>query len=320
MNLPANSQFPSVAPLHEYLDAIGFPWQSSRAWLQARFGIRSHAAYSWEVIELESLRPFVSGLLWPLSAAVLPEFSTKMPAVEFSGVSFFYEDARDNLHLTRSQLVPILGEGWSTETSNSLGHEWRFGPASVELHVWPPDMQRFSMTNPAHSREPRLKVACSIGVKTGYRPGCSMEDRALINSFVPLARVPGDASSMNDAQQRPARQSELEFIRSYDADLRGKYGWIGRSADHSALIFFGPELYLVSMADVTQFEVERVHPAKGPGGSWLRVRCRCNDDLGSTKAITICNATGADDLSELAAGIARSAEKPFVLLPYGADY
>ncbi|MEM5421271.1 hypothetical protein [Paraburkholderia ferrariae] len=320
MNLQVDSSSTPITPLQEYLNAIGLPWQSSRASLQERFGIRLHPAYNWEIIEIDTPRPFVRGLLWPLSTAILPQFSPRMPAIEYSGASYFTEDARDNLHLTRAQLMPLLGEGKPTQTSNSLGHEWRFGPASVELHVWPPEMQRFFGANPSHSREPRLKVACSIGVKTGYRPVCSTKEKELIESFVPVARIPSDPSATNHVQHRPALQSELEFIRLLDSKEKSKYGRIGLSADHSALIFFGPELYCVPMTDIVQFEVERVQPAKGPGGSWLRLRCRCNEEVESTKTLTICCATGPDDLSALCADIARATGKPFVLLPYGADY
>lgn len=75
--------------LHDYLAAIDFPWYWSRASLEKRFGIRQHAAYNRGVVEIPTPRPFVRGLLWPLSTTVLPEYSTVMPATEFSGSSYF---------------------------------------------------------------------------------------------------------------------------------------------------------------------------------------------------------------------------------------
>lgn len=317
--MQADYAFPIQTELHNYLTAIGLPWNCSRGSLEEKFGIQQHAAYSWEVIEILTPLPFVRGLLWPLSAQVFPEFSAAMPATEFSSNAYFGNDARNNLQRTVEQLVPVLGEGKTTRTSNTLGHEWSFGPASVELYVWPPEMQRFPATNPAHLREPRLNVACHIGVKTGYRPSCSTKDKAAIESFVPVARIPGDLSAMRRVQCRPAPQSELEFIRLLDEDVSTKCGWIGRSDDHSALVSFGPELYVVPMEDVIQFEVARVRPAKGPGGSWLQVRCRSKTSQNAVKNLTICEAKGSDDLSELAATIASAIGKPFALLPYASD-
>jgi len=318
--MQADYAFPIKTALHDYLTAIGLPWNCSRGSLEEKFGIRQHAAYGWEVIEILTPLPFVRGLLWPLSAQVLPQFSAAMPATEFSGNAYFGDDARDNLQRTVEQLVPVLGEGKTTRTSNTLGHEWRFGPASVELYVWPPEMQQFPATNPAHLKEPRLKVACHAGVKTGYRRPCSAKDKLAIESFVPVALIPGDLSAMRSAQRRPAPQSELEFIRLLDGDVGTRYGWIGRSDDCSALVSFGSELYIVPMEDVIQFEVVRVQPAKGPGGSWLQMRCRSKTSRNELKNLTVCEAEGLDDLSELAATIASAIGKPFTLLPYASDY
>jgi hypothetical protein len=320
MNMQTGHHSPTHSPLHDYLTSIDLPWHWSRASLEKRFGIRRHAAYNWDVVEILTPRPFVHGLLWPLSIAVLPELSTTMPATEFSGSSYFGADARENLLLTADQLTSVLGEGTATETSNTLGHGWKFGPASIELNVWPPDMQRFSMTNPAHSKEPRLKVACSMSINTGYRSPCTVEEKALIESFVPVARMPGALSAMRHNQRRPAPQRELEFIRLVDADMDAKYGWIGRSADHSVLISFSSELYIVPMEDVVRLEVVRVRPAKGPGGSWLQVQCRSKALLEGAKNLTMCTAEGPDDLSELAADIAGALGKPFTLRPYEYNY
>jgi hypothetical protein len=168
-------------------------------------------------------------------------------------------------------------------------------------------------------REPRLKVACHIGIKTGYRSPCGAKDKVAIESFVPVAVIPGDLSAMRRVQCRSAPQSELEFIRLLDGDGGTKYGWIGRSEDRSVLVSFGSELYVVPMEDVIQFEVVRVRPAKGPGGSWLQVQCRSKTSQNALKNLTICEAEGPDDLSELAATIASALEKPFALLPYASD-
>ncbi|SKC93571.1 hypothetical protein SAMN05446935_9749 [Burkholderia sp. YR290] len=317
--MQANHAFPIQTALHGYLTAIGLPWSCSRGSLKEKFGTRQHAAYSWEVIEIPTPLQFVRGLLWPLSAQVFPQFSAAMPATEFSGNAYFGDYARDNLQRTVEQLVPVLGEGKTTRTSNTLGHEWSFGPASVELYVWPPEMQQFPATNPAHLREPRLRVACHIDLKTGYRRTCSAKDKVAIERFVPVAPIPGDLSAMRRAQCRPAPQSELEFIRLLDGDVDTKYGWIGRSDDYSALVSFGSELYVVQMDDVIRFEVVRVHPAKGPGGSWLQVQCRSTTSQNGPKNLTICEAEGPDDLSALAATIASAIGKPFALLPYASD-
>lgn len=306
-------------PLLEYLTAIGLPWQSSRASLADQYGIRPHAAYTWDVIEIETPRPIVNGLLWPLSVQVFSQFSPHMPATEFSGVTYLDKDARKNMQLTVGQLIPVLGKGERTGSSNTIGHKWAFGPASIELIVWPPDMQRGPIINPAHAREPRLKTGCHVYIKTGFRPRATAQEKALLDSFIPVAQVFKAQPTPRPTRDLPVPQHELEFIRLPEENCGPQCGWLGYSADRSALIFFGHELYLIPMEDVLQFQVARILPAKGGGGSWLEVTCRCNYTSQKTKTVTLCSGDRADELNDLAATVANAMGKPLVLMPYEYD-
>lgn len=68
-----------------YLSEIGLQWLLPRAYLVKRYGIRPHAVYDWDVIEIETPRPFVTRLLWPLSAQVSPQFSPKRAGYRMFG-------------------------------------------------------------------------------------------------------------------------------------------------------------------------------------------------------------------------------------------
>lgn len=63
LKLPAamSHQQSSQHALHSALNAAGIPWQLPRALLEQRFGIRRHAAYNWDVIEVETSRPLLRG-------------------------------------------------------------------------------------------------------------------------------------------------------------------------------------------------------------------------------------------------------------------
>jgi hypothetical protein len=102
-------------PLHANLNRERFPWQLTRSALAAKFGIRKHAAYDWDVIEIASDRPLVDNLLWPLSAQAFPQFSPNLPAAQFSGVSYVSDDACENLRAVVSQLQPIEAAGNGAE-------------------------------------------------------------------------------------------------------------------------------------------------------------------------------------------------------------
>lgn len=302
-----------------YLSEIGLPWLLPRAYLIKRYGVRPHAVYDWDVIEIETPHPFVKHLLWPLSAKVSPQFSPNEPATEFSGVSYVSDNAAENLRRNVDQLQPFLGEGTALTTSNSLGHRWAYGAASVELHAWPPEMQRGPTLIPSYEEEPRLKVGCWIGIVTGFRSWVSETEIAQLRAFEPVARIREEWLGAAPPFPRSGLQYELEFTRMTDPAFDHCSGWIGCSADRAAFIFYSRDLYFIPMEAVIQLQVERVLPAKGPGGSSLRVQCHSDYAGQQTKTLTICSANGADDLDELAATVSRAIAKPLVLLPHVYD-
>jgi len=139
---------PNANPIRSLLEAAGVPWQSSRAALTERYGIRPHPAYGWDVVQITTSHPIVKGLLWPLSILVSPNFSPHVPANYFSGTVYLGDDARQNLHASVEQLGPVLGASRVTDSSNTVARSWSFGPASLTLTVWPPDLQRGPSARP----------------------------------------------------------------------------------------------------------------------------------------------------------------------------
>ncbi|MHC6050773.1 hypothetical protein ACYT84_03215 [Ralstonia solanacearum] len=305
--------------IQAYFSEIGLHWLLPRAYLVKRYGVRPHAIYDWDVIEFETVYPFVKRLLWPLSAQVSAQFSPNEPATELSGVSYVTDNATENLRRNVDQLQPFLGEGTALTTSNSVGHRWVYGAASVELHAWPLEMQRGPTLNPSYEKEPRLKAGCWIGIVTGFRPWVSETEIAQLMAFEPVARIREEWLGAAPPFPRSGLQYELEFTRMTDPAFEHCSGWIGCSADRAAFIFYNRDLYFIPMEAVVQLQVERVLPAKGPGGSSLRVQCRCDYASPQTKTLTICSAHGADDLDELAATVSRAIAKPLVLLPHVYD-
>jgi len=119
--------------------------------------------------------------------------------------------------------------------------------------------------------------------------------------------------------QRTVPQSELEYVRSFEHTFNLCRGWIGASGDKSVLIFFNEWLYFVPSSDIVEFRVWRTLPAKGPGCARLCVECRGDLRRQQTKSLTLAEAAGADDLSDLASAVAVAFDKPLVLTPYDHD-
>src|SRR5262249_50674479 len=86
----------------------------------------------------------------------------------------------------------------------------------------------------------------------------------------------GGQITASTAYESPAHQNEVEFVREPIAELAHIFGSVGHSPDREALIFWHAQLYLVPMADIVGFPVDRVQPARGAGGSKLYVECGTN--------------------------------------------
>ncbi len=294
------------------MSAAGLPWLEPRERLEQRFGIRSHPAYRWDVIEIPTAAAFLDHLLWPLSVQVQPQFAPYLPATYFSGVTSFGENSRDNLRLTKRQLEPGFGTSRTIESGNTIGCEWSDGVASVRLRVWPLDRQEDTPLDiPAHGREPRLATACHIDIDTGFRLSATPEDMAWVASFVPIGKIAHGSHRSSEY--------DLEYVRASVANSDRLAGWVGRSADSRALIFHHADLYILPLSDVTGITVDRMLPAKGGGGSTLRVDCRSECKAAAVKSLVVSTAPAADDLNDLAAALAAAIGKPLVIGDYVHD-
>ena len=300
-------------PLLAYLDVVGLPWRLSRVELAKRHGVRRHPAFRTDVVEMRTKLPFVEGLLWPLAFGHDKDSPVNLPPASFFGHARIGDDARANVQAVLRQLQPVLGPGEPAGSANTVGHRWAFGRSSLELTAWPGDLAIGHGGNPALDREPRLRTACTIGLTTGWRPATSAADRAQLDSFEPVVRVFSPESRW-PAPRSGAAERLLEYWRESTLPDARRLGWVGRSADHACLVFFGPDLMLVPMAEVLRVEVTRVQPARGPGGSTLSLAL-----AGGWRSLPLCDGDGPDDLSDLGAALAAGLSRPLVLQPYAVD-
>ncbi len=305
-----------VNPIHRMLDANGVPWQSPRGELEERFGVHPDPAYRWDIIEIETQRPFVKGLIRPLSVQAFEQFSPYVPATDFNGMVSIGSDARENLRHATEQIVPMLGDPAASNSSNTIGWEWSFGAARLSVTVWPPDLQDFPMTNPSHERDPRLITGCHLWIETGWRAALTAEEVDWIASLAPIADIgvrPGFQPN------EPPAQNQLEFVREPSVGIDHLVGHLGLSADGNALAFCHKQLFLVRMSDVVGFHVERLKPARGPGGSNLYVECLTHYEQIPTKRLLVHSSDAVEGLNALASELSLICRKPYGLDPYQSD-
>ncbi len=294
------------------LDEIGLPWRDTREALAARYGVQSHRAYGWDVVETPG-RP-VDGLLWPLSAQLFPGFSPHLPAGRFSSAISFGADARENIKIAAEQMGRWLGKAGVERRYNTLQCEWRSGAAAVRLTSWPSELQTAKLANPAHDREPRLASACSLEIQTGFRLQPTDQEQGWLHAFAPFGSVRGDRRmTMEAVKDLSPPESQVEFVREPEPFAAATFGWVGAPPGRQALIYCHTQLYLIPADKLVAFKVERMLPAKGGGGSRLVAVCLTDYTQTPRKELTVTDADDPEALNTFGAELAAIYAKPFTL-------
>lgn len=301
---------PAPAPdITGWLDSCGLDWRAPRGELAQRFGISRDNPYKWDLVELAANPPPLEDLLRPFSFQAFDLYSPQLPPARLSAHVWRGDDARDNLAWAMEQLASRLGKTRITSAAaNTLEAEWRNGRACVRLLAFPPDLQSFRVTNPAHERDPRLDTACSVEVLTGWRPALSEREAGWLASARIIAET--GIASLRDLFGEPM----LEYMRDARLPASGLY----LAGASEALLLQAADLLILPSEIITSFCVSRLLPAKGAGGSSLNALCqRC--DGGKYRSVLLAQRGGADDLNELGEQLAVLFGKPLSLEPYQHD-
>ncbi|MCI3132235.1 hypothetical protein [Phenylobacterium aquaticum] len=303
-------------PIQAWLEDVGIPWKSPRAELAASYGITSQPDRFNEAVEIGIVPPPLEGLIRPVYIQLSEHFTPNLPATEFFGDAYFGQDERANVQRTAAQFARFLGETPITNHLNTVRAVWTFGRAKVELLAWPADMQRGG--HRVTGRDPRLVAGCYISIKSGFLPPLTPEELNGLAAFVPISTIP-IAPGIDGAGAWGPSDYELEFLRDAQG-VESIYGAIGVSADGKSLIFQNAQLFVVALETVVRVRVERIQPAKGPGGSYMRVECKTNYPGGPpTKMLTVCSSRGPDDLNTLGATVSAAIGRPLDLSKYYSD-
>lgn len=304
-------------PIHAWLDACDIPWRESRGDLIARYGITQQADRAFEAVEIDGPEKPIKGLIRPLYFQLSEHYSPHVPAIEFIGDAYYAPDEGTNIRRVAKELSAYLGPANVEGHLNTLRAIWTFDRARVRLLAWPREKQRPRSSWEKDERDPRLKLGCYITIHTGFLPSATEAEHAQLETFVPICSLP-PSRGVGIIDNWYVNQSELEFVREPTAFSEiGRT--IGTSSDRSALIFRAEDLFIFKMTSVQAIYVERTQPAKGPGGSALKIEVLGDYPGISVKKITVCESPGADDLNEIGEVVANVIGKPLKLSPYYSD-
>lgn len=300
------------APIYRYLDMIGLPWRAPYEELVRRYGVSAHPAYEWDVIPMQTAKPFSKGLLFPLHVNAGDYFPAAAPAIDFHGSIHYGRSARSNMRLAVRELSRHFGAGFAY--GDCTHHAWHLGAASVQLWVWP-EWDAWRPRNDAHERDPRLVQACALQISTAYRRALSERDHELLFSFVPIARMPWIGADEPRLDLAPSVIT-WTYIREPEPRYAWLYRWLGRSGDRSTLIVLTDQLYLVPVADIVRVDVLRERAGKGGSSSAIILVCRNGCQDGSESGVMVATDFDEDALSEPGAHLAQTLGIPLVLKEY----
>ena len=155
---------------------------------------------------------------------------------------------------------------------------------------------------------------------TGFRLPLSMEEERWVAEFRPVAET---GPFLTPASERlldgaPA-DTEVEYARDPGDHLPLVRDRIGCPPGREALILCTHQLFVLPARDVLGFEVIRMLPAKGGGGSTLSVRCRATCPGVTHKTLHVAHHGDPDGVTPLGRELAAMLGKPCEVGPYFDD-
>lgn len=127
----------------------------------------------------------------------------------------------------------------------------------------------------------------------------------MISASGPAASAPGD--------------TEVEYARDPAGHLPAVRNRIGCPPGREALILCTHQLFVVAASDVLGFEVIRLLPAKGGGGSTLLVRCRTSCTGVAYKTLHVAQDDKPDGMVPLGRKLAAMFDRPCEVSGYFDD-
>jgi hypothetical protein len=276
---------------------LGLDFLTTRQRYAERFGRQSY--YGWrDVITLNQTRALTQA---PLSFVMYAEPESMDLAPEYLWADYLeHDDARKNHSDMLVQLSNALGAGSNEDVSNCLQQRWRFGVFRVELHTFPPELQRPSK-NLLHELNPRLAIGASVSIHSELAfpyPDGTLEP------FADAVRL-GSATVLDvaSAPKGNGLGGSRRFLRRVPRGLQDAVpserllAWRDEAA--SRLVFATAYRALVlERAEVEHLTLRRMEPDRGPAAVRLELALTGNAPA-PERSICVLEADGAWEPSPL---------------------
>jgi hypothetical protein len=251
----------------QFLSNLNIPHMDSISDLKSRFGVRKSRFYGFQdVVVIEDSIPIVPQQVLPFEFSSLGD-PDLLPPAEFSTLLGGSTDARDNHRRAVEDFSRSFGNPTKNDSkSNTIGDTWLFGPSSLRIITWPPELNKRSV-NPSHEKHPELRTLCHLIVANGYRPQLSDREATWIRLAIPFVSNRIQALHFGDSIFQGSHKGIYRWL---PANMQSGSAIVGRTPDLEAFIgIHGDTAIVVPKGSIKSFHLDRVLPARGPGGALL---------------------------------------------------
>ncbi len=252
--------------LHDLLDHDGVPFRSAMSdTIQIHGSRKSGWSTGLRVCEITDAKPLIPGLAGPIHFQWQETMTTAMVPTSFQAYLRTYDNTVENYDWTLRHLEQRLGAGIDSSVSNTRAVRWRFGDASVEMRVFPPELNpRRGSSNRRHDMIPGSDTECSINIEPAYVPAPSDDERRAIESYECFHGY---------ADQSYRSTSIKSGTRRYPSEFQGLRRGFGFDSDRTMLVLVGASdrVTLIPVSQITAVACDNLTPAKGSGGAYLSI-------------------------------------------------
>lgn len=261
------------APLWAFLDWLGLPFRQSKGDLVARYGTR-HDGWSDHSrdcpLPLQPDWPGRTSAAFPWREGDDPTLPPERIELRFrSAVASIRDLALDrraerNLEAALRGLEPYLGQGIDSSVSNTKARRWDFGLGRIEATCFPSRLNRRTVLNHRHLRDPGSEHEALVLIHPAWLPDLTDADLALIADYMPVGPARPPLVSPYFVPERWHR------LPPHMAGLpRGS----GPSRDGRAFVAVaGDFVRILPRADLLRLEHVLLTPARGSGEAELNLR------------------------------------------------
>jgi hypothetical protein len=284
------------------------------------------------ILPLSNSCPLLRDMHYPLGTYDNTSWPGALPPNYFFGT---YRKGEHDVYDEFGKLVDawdtLMGPHRRSDSSNALTAIWSSWPAQVRLMAFPLDRNPHLTRPSSWGGDPETINCIQIDLHTGISWSLSDAEKRLVESSIeldlpPLPPEPPLSIQAQDTRSEVSHISPIENFRRLDrsykqaSDLRTSERSLRLCRSKSHLIDVRSDCACIFPVDqIESLEVSRLTPAKGTGGSFLRLNLRSLDASNKAAGYSITRSSNPDGLTDYAEKLGEILHMKTRILAYEPD-